>query len=224
MASQSVRYATAKALGISPAYIPECLRNRLNGYLRNKTIPEAMIAEVPSSSDSHNYSPKPIRQGNHTYLRNVVFLDTLFDDPKIVKKIVLNKYSEEERKQVILGLKNLHIAKLDLLKSMIPMQDVILSFLQRGDIDWNSEEVPYPYQEGHNASPLIAANLSHERDLSIYDQTLKHFLNKDYRQALDLIESHPNEFIDSDSSLLRIVIEQKYTEYQEYADYLASFT
>lgn len=224
MASQSVKYETAKALGINPAYIPECLRNRLNGYLRNKTIPESMIAEVPSSTESHNYNPKPIRQGNHTYLRNVVFLDTLFDDPKIVKKIILKKYSEEERKQVLQELKQLHIAKLDLLKSTLPMQDAILSFLQRDDIDWNKEEVPYPYQEGHNASPLIAVNLSHERDLSIYDQTLKYFLNKDYRQALDLIKSHPNEFSDSDSSLLRIVIEQKYAEYQEYADYLASFT
>lgn len=224
MASQSVKYATAKALDINPAYIPECLRNRLNGYLRNKTIPETMIAEAPSSSDSHNYSPKPIRQGNHTYLRNVVFLDTLFDDPKIVKKIILNKYSEEERKQVLHELKQLHIAKLDLLKSTLPMQDSILSFLQRDDIDWNKEEVPYPYQEGYNASPLIAVNLSHERDLSIYDQTLKCFLNKDYRQALDLVKSHPNEFIDSETSLLRIVIEQKHSEYQEYANYLAQFS
>jgi len=223
MAKQSIKSETAKALGISPSYIPDRLRNRLNGYLRNNTIPKAMIEEAPKTSESHKYNPKPIKQGNHTYLRNIVFLDTLFDDPTLVKKIILNEHTETERKQCLKDLEQLNITKLDLLKSMLPMQETILSFLQRKDIDWNTEEVPYPYQDGHNASPLIAVSLSHDRDLSIYDRTLKHFFNKDYRQALDLIQSHPDEFLSNDTSLLRIMIEQKYSEYQEYANYLANF-
>lgn len=224
MAKQSIKSETAKALGISAAYIPDRLRNRLNGYLRNKTIPKAMIEEAPKTSESHKYNPKPIKQGNHTYLRNIVFLDTLFDDPTLVKKIILNEHTETERKQCLKELEQLNIAKLDLLKSMLPMQESILNFLQRDDIDWNTEEIPYPYAEGRYASPLIAANLNQSHDLNTYDQTLKHFLNKDYRQALDLIENNQDQFISSETSLLRVLIEQKYAEYKEYAEYLANFT
>lgn len=224
MAKFSIKEETAKALSVEPALIPERLRNRLNGYLRNDTIPKAMIGEAPTTSESHNYTPKPIKQGNQTYLRNIVFLDTLFDDPKVVKSLILNDYEKDERNQCLQDFQQLNIAKLDLLKSMLPMQESILNFLQRDDIDWNTEEIPYPYTEGRYASPLIAANLNQSHDLSIYDQALKHFLNKDYRQALNLIESHQDQFISSDTSLLRVLIEHKYAEYKEYAEYLANFS
>ena len=105
MADTSIKGVTAAALGVSPALIPERLRNRLNGYIRNKTIPKSMIATVPSTSESISYTPKPIQSGSQTYLRNVVILDTLFDDPKLVKKLMLNKLNNDEVNQCIVTLR-----------------------------------------------------------------------------------------------------------------------
>ncbi len=223
MAKNSIKDATALALGISPVYIPEGLRNKLNGYVKSGTIPSSMIDEVPLSSESHVYTPKPITNGNQTFLRNIVYLDTLFDQPKIVRGLITNKFDEKQRLKLLVDLQNLNAAKLDTLKSMLPVQDEIIEFLKREDIDWNTEQLPYPFEGGPNASPLIAANLSFASDLSIYDQTLKSFLSKDYRKAYDLVQNNLEQFLTSEASLLSIIINQKYAEYQEYAEYLASF-
>ena len=219
MAKNSIKDATALALGISPAYIPEGLRNKLNGYVKSGTIPSSMIDGVPLTSESHVYTPKPIISGNQTYLRNIVYLDTLFDQPKVVRGLITNTFDEKQRSNLLADLQKLNAAKLETLKSMLPVQDEIIEFLKREDIDWNTEQLPYPFEGGPNASPLIAANLSLASDLSIYDQTLKCFLNKDYRKAYDLVQENPAQFLTSDTSLLSIIINQKYAEYQEYAEY-----
>jgi hypothetical protein len=224
MASNSVKGATARALGVSPVLIPERLRNRLNGYLWYKTIPQSIIDDAPEAGESVNYTPKPIQSGSHTYLRNIVILDTLFDDPKLVKQLMLNELKGKKLDDCLTGFLQLNAAKLDLLKSMQPMQESILSFLKKTDIDWHKEELPYPYTDGEYASPLIAANLNQDTDLSVYDEALKFFLSKKYKEALQLIENQPSHFTSSESSLLKSILMQKKAEHTEYADYLAKFS
>ena len=224
MADTSVKGVTAFALGVSPALIPERLRNRLNGYIRNKTIPKSMIEDVPETTESVSYTPKPIQPGSHTYLRNIVILDTLFDDPKLVKQLMLNELKGKKLDKCLKDFLQLNTAKLDLLKSMLPMQENILSFLKKTNIDWYNEELPYPYADGEYASPLIAANLSQDTDLSVYDEALKFFLLKQYKEALLLIESQPSQFTSSESFLLKSILLQKKTQYSEYADYLEKFS
>ena len=219
--ASSIKKAAARALGVSHALIPERLRNRLNGYLKKGIIPDSMIAAIPETSDSRDYTPKPIRQGNEVYLRNLVYLDTLFDDTKVVEKLILDKFTTKDRHQCLEDFKKLNIAKHKLLKSMLPMQDEVISFLEREDIDWATEEMPYPYVE--YASPLIAANLVKDEELSTYDQALKCFLDRDLRGGLDLISNNPSQFTSADAALLKQMINREYAQYKEYADYLASF-
>jgi hypothetical protein len=168
-------------------------------------------------------TPRPIMSGNDTYLRNIVYLDTVFDKPKTVMGLITNKFNEKELLKLLSNLQKNNAAKLDLLKSILPAQDEIIKFLKRDDIDWTTEQLPYPFEGGPHAPQIIAANLSLASDLSIYDQTLKLFLNKGYREAYDLVQVHPEQFLTNDTSLLCMIIEQKYAEYQEYAEYLASF-
>jgi hypothetical protein len=153
-----------------------------------------------------------------------VILDTLFDDPKLVKQLMLNELKGKKLDDCLTGFLQLNAAKLDLLKSMQPMQESILSFLKKTDIDWHKEELPYPYTDGEYASPLIAANLNQDTDLSVYDEALKFFLSKKYKEALQLIENQPSHFTSSESSLLKSILMQKKAEHTEYADYLAKFS
>lgn len=217
--ASSIRKETARALGVDYNLIPERLRNRLNGYVKNETIPAYMVDEVPADSESHQYTPKPITSGNHTYLKNLVFLDTLFDDTKIVKGLILNQYDYKKRRKCLEDFQRESIARLDLLKSMLPMLDSVLDFLAQDNIDWNQDELPYPYTD----SQLLSANLNQSFDLSIYDQALKSLLNKDLKSAHQLLQEHPTHFANADSMHLKCLIEQRYAEYQEYAEYLASF-
>ena len=223
MTGKSVNAVAAEALGISATLIPNKLRNRLNGYIRNKAIPESMIETASNTSQSREYEKKPIKDGSQTYLRNIVILDTLFDDPKIVKKLVLNTLKKKDREKSLFNLQYINAAKLNLLQSMGPMMSEIQDFLTRDDIDWKKEVIPYPYEDGAYSSPLIAANLLQDANPSIYDQALSHYYYKDYTAALQVVNNYPEEFMGPETSLLRIILEEKQATHQEYADYLATF-
>ncbi len=221
MAGNSINAMTAKALGISKSLIPEKLRLRLYGY-RN-LIPDSMLGAAPDSSESRSYEKKTIKDSSETFLRNIVILDTIFDDPKIVKQLIQNKLQKDTREESLLNLKRINAAKLDLLQSMGPMLNDIYHFLSRDNINWINEEIPYPYEDGAYSSPLIAANLAHDTDPSIYDQALSLYYSKSYAAALQVINNKPVEFVGIDTSLLRVILEEKQAVHQEYADYLANF-
>ncbi|AWY01092.1 hypothetical protein A8139_14720 [Marinomonas primoryensis] len=217
--TKSIKKETAIALGIDHSLIPERLRNRLNGYLDNGTIPRSMVNDVPHTSESHKYTPRPIVDGNQVFLRNLVFLDTLFDDTKAVKRFIHNSYTHTEREEFLNTFHRESIAKLELFKSLIPMLDSILDFLEQDNIDWNVDELPCPYTN----TKLMVANLSLKHDLSIYDQTLKYLLNQDLRNAHQLLQDNPEQFANADAIHLKTLIEQRYAEYSEYAEYLKNF-
>ncbi|MCZ2722359.1 hypothetical protein O1D97_12160 [Marinomonas sp. 15G1-11] len=217
--TKSIRKETAIALGIDHSLIPERLRNRLNGYLKNGTIPKSMINDVPETSESHQYTPRPIANGNQVFLRNLVFLDTLFDDTKAVKCFIHNSYTPSQRADFLNIFQRESIAKLELFKSLIPMLDTVLEFLKQDSIDWNVDELPCPYKD----SKLMVANLSLRHDLSIYDQALKFLLNQDLRNAYQLLHDNPEQFSNADAMHLKVLIEQRYAEYSEYAEYLKNF-
>jgi hypothetical protein len=217
--TKSIKQETAIALGIDHSLIPERLRNRLNGYLKNKTIPSSLIDNVPETSESHKYTPRPIINGNQVFLRNLVFLDTLFDDTKAVKRFIHNSYTHTEREEFLNTFHRESIAKLELFKSLIPMLDSVLDFLKQDNIDWNVDELPCPYTN----TKLMVANLSLKHDLSIYDQTLKYLLNQDLRNAHQLLQDNPEQFANVDAIHLKTLIEQRYAEYSEYAEYLKNF-
>tara|TARA_R110001632_G_scaffold160827_2_gene279190 strand:+ start:1899 stop:2555 length:657 start_codon:yes stop_codon:yes gene_type:complete len=217
--TKSIKKETAIALGIDHSLIPERLRNRLNGYLDNGTIPRSMVNDVPHTSESHKYTPRPIVDGNQVFLRNLVFLDTLFDDTKAVKCFIRNSYTHTQRTEFLSTFHRESIAKLELFKSLIPMLDSVLDFLKQDNIDWNVDELPCPYTN----TKLMIANLSLRHDLSIYDQTLKYLLNQDLRNAHQLLQDNPEQFANADAIHLKTLIEQRYAEYSEYAEYLKNF-
>lgn len=217
--TRSIKKEAAIALGIDHSLIPERLRNRLNGYLKNGTIPSHMVNDVPETSESHQYRPRPIVDGNQVFLRNLVFLDTLFDDTKAVKGFIHNSYTHLQRTEFLYNFQRESIAKLELFKSLIPMLDSVLEFLKQDSIEWNVDELPCPYTD----TKLMVANLSLRHDLSIYDQTLKYLLNQDLRNAYQLLQDNPEQFASTDARLLRTLIEHRYAEYSEYAEYLKNF-
>jgi hypothetical protein len=82
----SIAAVASRALGIEQKFLPECLRNRLNYYVKDNSLKKQLLDESDKDSESIKYTSRPVRAGNKTYIRNLVILDTLFEDKKIVTK------------------------------------------------------------------------------------------------------------------------------------------
>ncbi|WP_461535543.1 hypothetical protein [Spongorhabdus nitratireducens] len=179
----------ADALKVDEKLIPESLRNRINTYKNNKTIPQAMF-EV---TQGHHYNSVEYKTGNLTYIRNLVILDTLFDNSQHVKKIMLNSLESCDRKKLLDDLLAEIDARRNILNAMGSQLGEIKSVLMQDNIDLATQELPDPFSRGHSVSTLLISQIQKQpsEQVSLYDRVLEQVLCEQYDIADELLAELP---------------------------------
>jgi len=219
MASKGVSIAarTADALGIPLSKLPEKLRNSLNYYLKNTGIANILL-QPNNTLYSPHYQDRSISGRNEIFLRNLVLMDTLFDDKK---KIVKWINGEQLSKGDLQSYFSQWQAKEHLYQSLTAKHTEISSFFQQSSIDWCTEQIPYPFNDGHFSSvDLISQNIAADPAPSLYDQALKLVIGNQYGQLGSLISNHQGYFSVAQYCWLSDLYKTKLQEHQELLDLL----
>ena len=219
--NKSIAAIACQALGIDRNLLPERLRSRLNYYVRDKNLKAKLLDQHDVNSESVDYVPKPIKAGNHTFIRNLVILDTLFEDKKLVVKWLngeevdaasFDQFAHEWKAKKIL------FQALD--KRVIDLRTFLLS----NDKDWSQDEIPYPFNEGkYSSMEMIADSIEFDTDPSAYDLALQAVIKGEFGLLGNLITDNPNAFISEHGEWLVQLYYSKKAEYEEYSQLLNEF-
>ena len=190
------------------------LRSRLNYYVKDKNLKAKLLDEADKKSESVDYVPKPIKAGNHTFIRNLVILDTLFEDKKLVvnwlngEKINTESFDQFAREWR---------AKKLLFQALDKRIGDLRLFLSDENIDWSKDEIPYPFSEGQYSSlEMIANTIEFDTHSSPYDLALKAVIEGEFGVLGKLITNNPNAFISEQGQWLVTLYNTKKAEYEEY--------
>lgn len=208
-------------MGIERHLLPERLRSRLNYYVRDKKLKAQLLDQQDVDSESVDYVPKPIKAGNHTFIRNLVILDTLFED----KKLVVNWLNGEliDRK-CFDRFKNEWKAKKVLYQALESRVDELGVFLSGKQINWSNDEIPYPFREGNfSAVEMIADSIDFDANSSFYDLAVKAVINNQFAELGRIINDNPEAFIAPESAWLNQLYVSKKEEYDEYYQLLNKY-
>lgn len=217
---KSIAAVAARALGIETKYLPERLRNRLNSYVRDERLKALLFDEEEAKLDAQN-SPsasdrtsRPVRAGNTNLVRNLVILDTLFEDKSIItgwlkgaeiSEEILDQYFTEWRTKKILY---------QTLEARLPK---LKCFFSKRDINWAKDEIPYPFSEGKfSADKLIADVVTADENPSSYDRALKAVLINQFGELGRILDQSPDEFLNGERQWLILLYQAKRKEYEEY--------
>jgi hypothetical protein len=218
---KSIAAVASLALGIDQKFLPERLRNRLNYYVKDKSLKSQLLDEQDPLSESVDYTPRPIRSGNKNFIRNLVILDTLFEDKKTVTNFVngegLSKqklkqhFSEWRAKKMLYQALDSRISELD-------------AFFSRDDINWSEDKIPYPFSDGDLSSvELIADVIAADKNPSPYDSAIKAILNNQFGELGLILEQSTDEFISCEGQWLNQLYQAKRKEYEEYSALLNKY-
>lgn len=217
----SIAAVACQALGIDRNLLPERLRSRLNYYVKDKTLKAKLLDQQDVNSESVDYVPKPIKAGNHTFIRNLVILDTLFED----KKLVVNWLNGKE----------VDAASFDQFASEWKAKKILFQALDKrvGDLrifllsnkkDWAQDEIPYPFTEGkYSSMEMIADSIEFDANASAYDLALKAVIKGEFGTLGKLITDNPNDFISEHGEWLVQLYNSKKAEYEEYNQLLNKY-
>lgn len=217
----SIAAVACQALGIDRNLLPERLRSRLNYYVKDKNLKAKLLDQQDVNSESVDYVPKPIKAGNHTFIRNLVILDTLFED----KKLVVNWLNGKE----------VDAASFDQFASEWKAKKILFQALDKrvGDLrifllsnkkDWAQDEIPYPFTEGkYSSMEMIAASIEFDPNASAYDLALKAVIKGEFGTLGKLITDNPNDFISEHGEWLVQLYNSKKAEYEEYNQLLNKY-
>ena len=213
--NKSIAAVACQALGIDRNLLPERLRSRLNYYVKDKNLKAKLLDEADKKSESVDYVPKPIKAGNHTFIRNLVILDTLFEDKKLVvnwlngEKINTESFDQFAREWR---------AKKLLFQALDKRIGDLRLFLSDENIDWSKDEIPYPFSEGQYTSlEMIANTIEFDTHSSPYDLALKAVIEGEFGVLGKLITNNPNAFISEQGQWLVTLYNTKKAEYEEYS-------
>lgn len=213
--NKSIAAVACQALGIDRNLLPERLRSRLNYYVKDKNLKAKLLDEADKKSESVDYVPKPIKAGNHTFIRNLVILDTLFEDKKLVvnwlngEKINTESFDQFAREWR---------AKKLLFQALDKRIGDLRLFLSDENIDWSKDEIPYPFSEGQYTSlEMIANTIEFDTHSSPYDLALKAVIEGEFGVLGKLITNNPNAFISEHGQWLVTLYNTKKAEYEEYS-------
>ena len=214
MATKGVSIAarTADALGIPRNKLPEKLRNSLNYYIKNTDIAN-ILQQSNNTLDSPHYKDRSIAGRNEIFLRNLVLMDTLFDDKKrIVQWINGESLSNDDLQRYFLQWQ----AKEHLYQALTAKHTEISSFFQQSKIEWCRDEIPYPFNDGHFSSvDLISQSIAADPNPSLYDQALKLVIDNQFGQLGKLITNHSDYFLLDKHCWLSDLYQSKLKEHQE---------
>lgn len=219
--NKSIAAVACQALGIDRNLLPERLRSRLNYYVKDKNLKAKLLDEVDIKSESVDYVPKPIKAGTHVFIRNLIILDTLFEDKKLVVKWLngekintasFDQFAKEWRaKKLLFQALDKRIGDLRL-------------FLSDENIDWSQDEIPYPFNEGQYSSlEMIANSIEFDTQSSPYDLALKAVIEGEFGVLGKLITDNPDAFISEHGQWLVTLYNTKKAEYEEYSLLLNKF-
>ena len=219
--NSSIAAIACQALGIERYQLPERLRARLNYYVKDKKLKTKLLDQQDASSEAIDYVPKPIKAGNHTFIRNLVILDTLFEDKKLVVNWLngggidsasFDQFANEWKAKKIL---------FEALDKRIPdLRDFLLS----GERDWSLDEIPYPFSEGkYSSTEMIANAIDFDTEASVYDLALKAVLEGEFGALGKLITENPNAFTSDHGEWLVQLYNSKKQEYEEYHEFLNQY-
>ena len=213
----SIAAYTAQALGISRNQLPEKLRNSLNYYLKNSDIAN-MLQQKNNDIGSPHYQDRSISGSNKIFLRNLVLMDTLFDDKKkIVKWINGDPISNHE---LNIYFSQWH-AKSYLYQALFNKKNELTAFFNQPSINWKTDEIPYPFNDGHFSSvDLISQSIAADPKPSLYDQALKLVVDNQIGRLGKLIEHHNDYFSLDQHCWLSDLYQAKLREHQELANLL----
>lgn len=213
--NKSIAAVACQALGIDRNLLPERLRSRLNYYVKDKNLKAKLLDEADKKSESVDYVPKPIKAGNHTFIRNLVILDTLFEDKKLVvnwlngEKINTESFDQFAREWR---------AKKLLFQALDKRIGDLRLFLSDENIDWSKDEIPYPFSEGQYTSlEMIANTIEFDTHSSPYDLALKAVLEGEFGVLGKLITTNQDAFTSEQGQWLVTLYNTKKAEYEEYS-------
>jgi len=211
----SIAAVACQALGIDRNLLPERLRSRLNYYVKDKNLNAKLLDEPDIKSESVDYVPKPIKAGNHIFIRNLVILDTLFEDKKLVVKWLNGeKVNSENFEQFAKEWK----AKKLLFQALDRRIGDLRLFLINKNIDWSQDEIPYPFSDGkYSSMELIANSIELDNQSSPYDLALKAVIDGEFGALGKLISNNPGAFISEHGQWLVNLYNTKKAEYEEYS-------
>lgn len=219
--NSSIASIACKALGIERKLLPERLRARLNYYVKDKNLKAKLLDQQDENSEAVNYKPKPIKAGNHTFIRNLVILDTLFEDKQLVvnwlngEKIDAEKFDQ---------FSNEWRAKRLLFQALEKRIGDLKAFLLNGEKNWSIDEIPYPFTDGkYKSTDMIANSIDFDSAASAYDLALKAVLDNQYGLLGKIITEHPNAFASEHGEWLVLLYSRKKQEYEEYQDFLNQY-
>lgn len=210
----SIAAIASRALGIEQKFLPERLRNRLNYYVKDESLKEQLLDEADKDSDSIDYTPRPVRAGNKNFIRNLVILDTLFEDKKLVTNWLngaeipqdnVEKHFAEWRAKKMLY---------QALESRLPE---LGEFLSKGNIDWVKDKIPYPFSAGEFTSVELIANvITADNTPSPYDSAIKAVITNQFGELGQILDQASAEFVNGDGQWLNLLYQAKRKEYEEF--------
>ena len=217
----SIAAVACQALGIDRNLLPERLRSRLNYYVKDKKLKVKLLDEQDLKSESVDYIPKPIKAGNQVFIRNLVILDTLFED----KKLVVNWLNGEKIDTLSFDqFANEWKAKKILFQALDKRIVDLRRFLLSENIDWSQDEIPYPFSDGkYSSMEMIANSIELDVNSSAYDLALKAVIEGEFGALGTLIIDNPNAFVSEHGEWLVKLYYSKKAEYEEYSQLLNKY-
>ena len=218
---KSIAAVASHTLGIELNLLPKRLRNRLNYYVKDKSLKAQLLDQPEPLSESRTYKPKPIRSGNKKFIRNLVILDTLFEDKKIVTSWVNGEKISKEKLQQYFAEWRAKKLLYQALESRLPMLD---AFFSRDDINWVEDEIPYPFSDGEFSSVELIANvITADSNPSPYDNAIKAVITNQFGELGQILEQSSDEFRNGEGQWLNQLYIAKRKEYEEYSALLNKY-
>ena len=219
--NSSIAAIACQALGIDRYQLPERLRARLNYYVKDKNLKHKLLDQQDMNSEAVDYIPKPIKEGNHTFIRNLVILDTLFEN----KKLVVNWLNGGEIDSANFEqFVNEWKAKKILFQALDKRIPDLRNFLLKEERDWSLDEIPYPFSEGKfSSTEMIANTIDFDTNASAYDLALKAVLEGEFGELGQLITENPKAFTSDHGEWLVQLYYSKKKEYEDYHEFLSKY-
>jgi hypothetical protein len=217
----SIAAIACQALGVERKFLPERLRDRLNYYVKDKSLKTRLLDKKDENSEAVNYVPKPIKAGNHTFIRNLIILDTLFEKKELVVDCLNGGGFDPIRFEQFVNewkAKKLLFQALD--KRIPDLRDFLLNKKK----DWSQDDIPYPFSDGKfSSTDMIANAIDFDTESSAYDLALKAVIDGEFGTLGTIILENPNAFASGHGEWLVQLYNSRKAEYEEYNAFLNKF-
>jgi hypothetical protein len=210
----SIAVIASRALGIEQKLLPERLRNRLNYYVKDVSLKQQLLDEADIYSEADKYTPRPVRTGNKKFIRNLVILDTLFEDKKLVTKWLNGAEIPQDKLEQHFTEWRAKKMLYQALESRLPE---LGEFLSKDNIDWVKDEIPYPFSNGEFTSVELIANvITADNNPSPYDSAIKAVITNQFGELREILKHASAEFVNGEGHWLHLLYQAKCVEYEPY--------